>query len=101
MCIYHTCFPGGASGKESACQCRRCKRLGFNPWVRKVLWRRKWQPTPVFLTEKLHGQMSLVGSWGRKELDTAEQLSTILYRCMLFFSCKLEMVLININIQET
>ena len=33
------------SGKEHACQCRRG---GFNPWVRKILWRRKWQPTPVF-----------------------------------------------------
>ena len=29
-------------------QCRRCKRLGFDPWVGKILWRRKWQPTPVF-----------------------------------------------------
>ena len=38
--------------KKSACQCRRC---GFNPWVRKI-WRRKWQPTPVFLPGKSHGQ---------------------------------------------
>ena len=46
-------FPGGTeakglprwcSGKESACQCRRCKRHRFNPWVRKIQWRRKWQP---------------------------------------------------------
>ena len=35
------------SGKESACQCRRCKRLGFNPWVRKMPWSRKWQPNPL------------------------------------------------------
>ena len=41
-------FPGGVSGKESACQCRRCNRQGFNPWVRKIPWRRAWQPTPVF-----------------------------------------------------
>ena len=40
-------FPGGTSGKETACQCRKFKRLGFNPWVRKVPWRRAWQPTPV------------------------------------------------------
>ena len=33
--------------KKSACQCRRLKRQGFSPWVRKILWRRKWQPTPV------------------------------------------------------
>ena len=39
------------SGKESACQCRR---HGFDPWVGKVLWRRKWQPTPVFLLGKSH-----------------------------------------------
>ena len=36
-------------GKEPACQCGRCKRAGFNPWVGKIPWRRKWQPTPVFL----------------------------------------------------
>ena len=44
------------SGKESACQCRR---PGFDPWVRKIPWRRKWQPTPVFLPGKSHGQMIL------------------------------------------
>ena len=42
-------FPGGASGKEPACQCMRPKRQGFDPWVRKMPWRRAWQPTPVFL----------------------------------------------------
>ena len=41
-------FPGEASGKEPACQCRRRKTSGFNPWVRKIPWRRAWQPTPVF-----------------------------------------------------
>ena len=40
---------GGSAGKESTCQCRRCKRHGFDPWVRKIPWRRKWQPAPVFL----------------------------------------------------
>ena len=54
-------FPGGASGKEPACQCRRCKRYGFNPWVRKIPWNRKWKPTPIFLPGKFHGQWSLVG----------------------------------------
>ena len=47
-------FPGGASGKESDCQCRRRKRRGFNPWVRKIPG--GWQPTPVFLPGKSHGQ---------------------------------------------
>ena len=48
------------SDKESVCQCRKCKRHRFNPWVRKIPWKRKWQPTPVFLPGKFHGQRSLV-----------------------------------------
>ena len=40
-------FPGGSVGKESTCQFRRHKRCGFDPWVRKIPWKRKWQPTPV------------------------------------------------------
>ena len=42
-------LPGGASGKGPACQCRRCKRCRFDPWVGKIPWRRARQPTPVFL----------------------------------------------------
>ena len=38
---------GGASGKESAFQCWRCKRCRFDSWVEKIPWRRRWQPTPV------------------------------------------------------
>ena len=65
-------------GKEYACHCRRCKRCRFDPWVRKIPWRRKWQPTPVFLPGKFHGQRSLAGysPWSHKESHTAEQLST-------------------------
>ena len=51
-------FLGGASGKEPACQCRRHE---FDPWVRKICWRREWQPTPVFLSGKPHGPRSLAG----------------------------------------
>ena len=67
-------FPSGASGKEPACQCRRCKRHGFDPWVGKIPWRRAQQPTPVFLPGEFHGQRNLVGysPWGRKELDIIE-----------------------------
>ena len=67
-------FPGGASGKESACECRRCCRRGFDSWVWNILWRRKWQPTLVFLSGKSHGQRSLVGCspWRHKDLDTTE-----------------------------
>ena len=47
------------SGKEPACRCRKCKRVRFDPWVRKIPWSRKWHPTLVFLPEKSHGQWSL------------------------------------------
>ena len=41
--------------------CLQCGRPGFNPWFGKILWRRKWQSTPVLLPGKSHGQRSLVG----------------------------------------
>ena len=67
-------LPWGLHGKESACQYRRCR---FDPWVRKIPWRRKQQPTPLFLPGKSQGQRSLVGysPRSRKELDTTEQLN--------------------------
>ena len=49
-------FSGGTSGKEPACQCRRHKRYGSDPWIRKIPWRRIWQPTPIFLPGESHGQ---------------------------------------------
>ena len=54
-------FPGGTSGKELACQCRRHKRHGFNPWAGKIPWRRAWQATPVLLSGETCGQRSLAG----------------------------------------
>ena len=68
-------FPGGTVGKESPCQYRRHKRCGFNYWVRKIPWRKKWQPTPAFLPGKFHGQGSLVGysPWGRKDSDMTSE----------------------------
>ena len=65
---------GGGGG---GVMCRAGRRCGFDPWVGKIPWRRTWQPTPVFLPEKLHGQRSLVGysPWGRKEPDMTEPLS--------------------------
>ena len=56
------------SGKESTCQWGRPR---FDPWFRRIPWNRKWQPTPVFLPEKFHGQRSLVdySPWSHKELD--------------------------------
>ena len=69
------------SGKEPACQCRRRKRCRFHPWVRKIPWRRKWQPTPAFLPGKSHGQRNLAGYslQGRKELDTTEATYHAIY----------------------
>ena len=52
-------LPRWCSGKESTCW---CKRHRFNPWVRKIRWRRKWQPTPVFLPGKSQGWRSLMGT---------------------------------------
>ena len=64
----------GSDGKEPDCQCRR---PGFDPWVRKIPWRRAWQPTPAFLPRESHGQRSLTGynPWGHKELDMTEWLT--------------------------
>ena len=59
--MYKGGFPGGASGKEPACQCKRHERCGFSPWVRKIPWQRAWQPIPVFLPGELHGQRRLAG----------------------------------------
>ena len=56
--------------------CLQCRRPGFDPWVRKIPWRREWQPTPVFLPGESHGQSSLVGysPWRWEELDRTERL---------------------------
>ena len=46
----------------------------FAPWVGKILWRRKWQPAPVFLPGEFHGQRSLMGysPWGHEESNMTE-----------------------------
>ena len=66
----------GQQGLESACQCRRCKSCGFDPWVMKILWKRKWHPTPVFFSGEPNGQRSLVSysPWGlRARHDSATE----------------------------
>ena len=64
-------FLGSSDGKESACN---VGDSGLIPWVGKISWRRKWQPTPVFLPGESHGERSLVGYslCGRKELDMTD-----------------------------
>ena len=68
----HSILPGGLDGRV----CLQCRRLGFNPWVRKIPWKRKWQPTTVSLPGKSQGWRSLSGCspWGPKESDMTEQL---------------------------
>ena len=60
-------LPQWLIGKESACQCSRHR---FDPWVRKISWRRKWQPNPVFLSGKPYGEKKLAGysQWGHKRV---------------------------------
>ena len=71
-------LPMRLSGKKSACQCR----CGFHPWVGKIPWRREWQPTPILLPEKSHGQRSLASysPWGSQrvghDLAIKQQQST-------------------------
>ena len=66
-CVYTTASQVALSGKEPTCQCRRCERLGFDPWVQNISWKRKWHPTPIFLLGESNGglqsglQRSLVG----------------------------------------
>ena len=62
----------GPGGKESACQCRRCRSHGFDPWVGKIPWRRKWKPTPVVLAWRIPWTEEPVGysPWGHRESHT-------------------------------
>ena len=64
-------LPWWFRGTQSTCQCRRQRRCGFNPWVGKIPWSRRWQPTPVFLLKKPQGQRNLAGysPWDCKESD--------------------------------
>ena len=78
ICVYmhlsiYIGFPCGLDSKESTCNARD---LGLI-LVGKIPWRRKRQPTPVFMPGEFHGQSSLVGysPWGCKESDVTEQLT--------------------------
>ena len=81
-CVYCCCYFEYLDGKVV---CLQCRRPGFTPWVGKISWRRKWQPTPVFLPGKSHGWRSLVGysPWDLKESDTTGRL----HFHFLFLSC--------------
>ena len=80
-------FLGGSDGKEYAGNAGDMGLIpGSDPWVRKIPWRRKWQPTPVFLPGEFHEQRSLAGCSprGHKELGTTERL-TLLHASFLAF----------------
>ena len=87
-------LPWWLSGKEPTCQCRRC---GSNPWVWKIPWRRKWQPTPIFLPRKSHGWRSLASysSQGFKrvnhDLATKQHVHSIsiLLRVFIITGCQI------------
>ena len=83
------------SGKESACQCRR--RM-FNPGMGRIPWRRKWQPTPVFLPGESHRQRSLAGysPWSCKESDTTEHTLTLFILILLFYVTNFSKMLVSL-----
>ena len=75
---YVSGFPTGSAVKNPPANAGdMAGAVGLTPVSGRFPWRRKWQPTPVFLPGKSHGQRSLVGysPWGHKELDTTEQLN--------------------------
>ena len=78
--------------------CLLCRKPRFNPWVRKISWRRKWQSNPVFLPGEFNGQRRLAGyspysPWGHKELDTTEWL----FQTFSFYVVHLCMRLLNLH----
>ena len=62
--------------------CLQCRRLEFDPWVRKIPWRREWLPTPIFLPGESHKQRSLAGysPWCCKEFDMTKQLTLRIFK---------------------
>ena len=86
LCLQHIDFIASKwqiksnSGKEPPCQCRRRKRHGFDPWVRKIPWRRTWQPTLIFLLGEFHGHTAwrlivhmIAESWTQLKLFSMPQ----------------------------
>ena len=80
--LLHWGFPGGVSGKELACRCRR-----LEPEVRSLSqeypWRRKWQPTPGFLPGESHGKGSLVGYTVHRVAKSQTRLNDLAHTALL------------------
>ena len=75
-------FPGGTVVKNPPAKAGDTREICLILGVGKILWRREWLPAPVFLLGEFHGQRSLAGysPWGRKESDTTEQLTILLFQ---------------------
>ena len=74
--------------------CLQCRTPGFDPWVRKIPWKKEWLPTPAFLPGEFHGQRSLVGysPWGHKELNMLDWLTLTYfssYNLFAFYSTRI------------
>ena len=86
------------SGEESACQCRR---HWFDPWIGKISWKRKWQPTPVVLPGKSHGQRNVASCspWGWKRVGhnwvTKQQQITLILCCMYYYILIIPLLWLN------
>ena len=98
--VFYCGLPWWPSGKESTCQCRRHE---FDLWVGKIPWRKKWQPTPVFLPDKCHGQRSLVGyhPWDLKRVKDSlatEQQQYLMYQKICLYLHILEFCHISIPV---
>ena len=91
FCIMLRSLAGGAVVKNLLANAGDIRDMGFGPWVGLIPWSRKWQPIPVFLPGRFHGQRSLAGysPLGHKDLDTTEQLSTQSTRSLDFLFCGL------------
>ena len=99
ICIYASQLPQWLSRWRICLQCRRHRRCRFNPWVKKIPWRRKWKPCPVFLPEKSPGQRRLVGYSPKKKVTKSQEawatkhpffakstLFWFLYFCTMFWN---------------
>ena len=75
-CIFTLSAAGASQVAQRERICLQCKRHGLDPWVGKIPWRRKWQPTPLFLPGKSHGQRSLEGYSPRGRKRVRDDLAT-------------------------
>ena len=85
-------FPGGSAVKDPPAM-REPQETRVQSLCPNIPWRRKWQPTPIFLPGKSHGQRSLVGLWGRKESDMTENSTHTRNRLSFSWVCRVFLLL--------